>query len=102
MSFQLSANKRCLSAPDATSLHHCLQNHRQYDTQPADIKEHNEAKKHFFKTTTKNMVPPPLKWRVVKSVVAPHVALRKKPQKSNLNPRLLLLGMAYTGELILL
>ena len=29
MSFQLSANKRCLSAPDATSLHHCLQNLRQ-------------------------------------------------------------------------
>ena len=26
MSFQLSANKRCLSAPDATSLHHCLKN----------------------------------------------------------------------------
>ena len=25
MSFQLSANKRCLSAPDATSLHHCLE-----------------------------------------------------------------------------
>ena len=24
MSFQLPANKRCLSAPDATSLHHCL------------------------------------------------------------------------------
>ena len=24
MSFQLSANKRCLSAPEATSLHHCL------------------------------------------------------------------------------
>ena len=24
MSFQLSANKRCLSAPDAISLHHCL------------------------------------------------------------------------------
>ena len=24
MSFQLSANKRCLSVPDATSLHHCL------------------------------------------------------------------------------
>ena len=23
MSFQLSANKICLSAPDATSLHHC-------------------------------------------------------------------------------
>ena len=23
MSFQLSVNKRCLSAPDATSLHHC-------------------------------------------------------------------------------
>ena len=23
---------RCLSAPDATSLHHCLQNHRQYFT----------------------------------------------------------------------
>ena len=32
MSFQLSANKRYLSAPDATSLHHCLQNHRQYYT----------------------------------------------------------------------
>ena len=27
MSFQLSVNKRCLSAPDATSLHHCLKNH---------------------------------------------------------------------------
>ena len=26
MSFQLSANKRYLSAPDATSLHHCLKN----------------------------------------------------------------------------
>ena len=26
MSFQLSANKRCLSAPDATSLYHCLKN----------------------------------------------------------------------------
>ena len=25
MSFQLSANKRCLSSPDATSLHHCQQ-----------------------------------------------------------------------------
>ena len=25
MSSQLSANKRCLSAPDATSLHHCEQ-----------------------------------------------------------------------------
>ena len=23
---------RCLSVPDATSLHHCLQNHRQYFT----------------------------------------------------------------------
>ena len=30
MSFQLSAIKRCLSAPDATSLHHCLKNHLQY------------------------------------------------------------------------
>ena len=26
MRFQLSVNKRCLSAPDATSLHHCLKN----------------------------------------------------------------------------
>ena len=26
MSFQLSAKKICLSAPDATSLHHCLKN----------------------------------------------------------------------------
>ena len=25
-------NKRCLSVPDATSLHHCLQDHRQYFT----------------------------------------------------------------------
>ena len=32
MSFQLSANKICLSAPDATSLHHCLKNHLQYYT----------------------------------------------------------------------
>ena len=32
MSFQLSANKICLSAADATSLHHCLQNYRQYYT----------------------------------------------------------------------
>ena len=32
MSIQLSANKRCLSAPDTTSLHHCPQNHRQYYT----------------------------------------------------------------------
>ena len=29
MNFQLPGNERCLSAPDATSLHHCFQNHRQ-------------------------------------------------------------------------
>ena len=33
MSFQLSVNKICLSAPDATSLHHCLKNHLQYYTE---------------------------------------------------------------------
>ena len=37
MSLQLPAIRmkvmsRCLSAPDATSLHHCLHNHRQYFT----------------------------------------------------------------------
>ena len=32
VSFQLSLIKRCLSARDATSLHHCLQNHRLYYT----------------------------------------------------------------------
>ena len=31
MSFQLSANKRRLSAPDVTSLHHCLKNNSQTD-----------------------------------------------------------------------
>ena len=54
----------------------------------------------------------PLKWRVVKAVIILcaarsqgcdntmcHLsALRKKPQKSNLHLRLLLLWMAYTAE----
>ena len=29
---RIKVMSRCLSAPDATSLHHCLQNHRQYYT----------------------------------------------------------------------
>ena len=29
---KINVMSRCLSAPDATSLYHCLQNHRQYFT----------------------------------------------------------------------
>ena len=31
-SYNPKVKSRCLSAPDATSLHHCLQNHYQYFT----------------------------------------------------------------------